>query len=225
MIRSFMVGSKKQIIIQSIDKKAMVIMKGFLGDSNDNGLTFDVIYRFDERTPLFLNGIRYKLEECAEFMWREKIMRTHQAVASRCGAHQTDTKNDFLFISPLHDFDIFLNQVHTIIKEGKTEAALFDKYGGLDNKEISLKLKKLNEKESGIYVVYNTRFSNVYVQFEYQITFKNKYLRALYRTGKKICKKMVKELAKPVPPPTPEEEKRAAALSAWKWPGNDTEDL
>jgi hypothetical protein len=195
-------------------------MKRFSGNSAENGLTFELMYRFDERAPLFLNVIRYKLEERTEFIRRKKIMRTHQAVASSCA----DSKNNLLFISNLHDFDIFLNHVHTIIKEGEIEAALFDKYGGLDNKEISLKLKKINEKESVIYVVYNNRFSNEDVRFEYQITFKNKYLRAIYRTGTKICKEIAKALAKPVPPPTPEEEKLAAALSAWKRPRNDTID-
>jgi hypothetical protein len=53
MSRYFLVGTRKQIIIQSIDKKAMVIMKRFSGDSAENGLTFDLIYRFDERVPLF----------------------------------------------------------------------------------------------------------------------------------------------------------------------------
>jgi hypothetical protein len=86
--------------------------------------------------------------------------------------------------------------VRNIIKEGETEAALFDKYGGLDNKEISLKLKKVNEKETGVYVVYNNRFSNEDVRFAYQITFKNKYLHTLYRTGTKICKEIAKALVK-----------------------------
>jgi hypothetical protein len=34
-------------------------------------------------------------------------MRTHKAVAGGCGAHQTDAKNNFLFISALHDFNVF----------------------------------------------------------------------------------------------------------------------
>jgi hypothetical protein len=219
MSRYFSVGTRKQIIIQSIDKKAMVIAKRFSGDSAENGLTFELIYRFDERAPLCLNVIRYKLEERAEFVRRKKIMKQNQAVAISCGAHQTDTKNDFLFISTLHDFNVFLNHIHNIIKEGETEAALFDKYGGLDNKEISFKLKKVNQKETGIYVIYNNRFSNEDVRFAHQITFKNKYLHTLHRTGRKIYKEIAKALAKPIPPPTPEEEAWDAALSTH---GNDT---
>jgi hypothetical protein len=186
-------GSGKQITIQSIDKKAMLIMKGFHGLSGDDGLSFEVTYRFDERTPLFLNGIRYKLEEHAEFRRLEKIMRT-QAVASRCGARQTDTKKEFSFFSTIQDFTVFIDKVRTIIKEGETEAVLFDKCGGLDKKEISLKLKKVNEKETGIYLVYNNRYSNEDLRFMCYMTITNKDLHKLYRTGTKICKEMAAKL-------------------------------